>query len=54
MKAEIDQHGILCIKAETPLESYALNKWCDSNFSKPNESAINTQNITIQTGFESK
>jgi len=27
MKAEIDQHGVLTVTAETPLESYALDQW---------------------------
>lgn len=27
MKAEIDERGCLTIKAETPLESYALARW---------------------------
>lgn len=27
MKAEIDEQGCLTVKAETPLESYALARW---------------------------
>lgn len=29
MRAEIDQFGCLRVMAETPLEAYALSKWCD-------------------------
>lgn len=31
MKAEINENGMLTIKTETPLESYALKKWLDEN-----------------------
>jgi len=27
MKAELDEHGVLTVKPETPTESYALKKW---------------------------
>jgi hypothetical protein len=30
MKATINEHGTLEIKAENSLESYALNKWYDN------------------------
>lgn len=51
MTATIDEHGMLTIKAETPLESYALNRWCDEQFSKENKPALYTNKITIQTGL---
>lgn len=51
MKATINEHGVLEIKAENALESYALNRWIDDNFSNPNEGAINTKNISINIGF---
>ena len=31
MKVEIDENGELTITPETPLESYALSKWCEDN-----------------------
>jgi len=31
MKVEIKKDGILNISAETELEAYALEKWCDDN-----------------------
>lgn len=33
MNASIDELGTLHVQAETPLESYALRKWADENFS---------------------
>lgn len=51
MKATIDENGQLIIQAETPLESYALNRWCDNNFSQRNELAIDTNNILVKTGL---
>lgn len=29
MKANIDENGVLRIKAETPIESYALDRWAE-------------------------
>jgi hypothetical protein len=34
MTAEIDSDGLLMIRAETPLESYALKQWCDNQMNK--------------------
>lgn len=31
MKATINEQGYLCISAETPLESYALRRWSETN-----------------------
>jgi len=31
MKVEINEQGLLTIKAETPTERYALRKWCEEN-----------------------
>jgi len=31
MKATIDAKGMLTIESETPLESYALQKWCNDH-----------------------
>ena len=52
MKATINECGILQIQAETALESYALNQWVKNNFSKPNEQAIDTNNIVINVGWD--
>ena len=47
MKVSIDEKGMMLIEAETPLESYALSKWCDDYM-------VNNHNdhITIKTGIE--
>lgn len=29
MKASIDEHGVLTVAPETPLEAYAIRKWSD-------------------------
>jgi len=52
MIATINERGMLEIKVENALESYALNQWANNNFSKENTGAIDTKNITIHTGFE--
>lgn len=31
MRVTIDRHGVLKIEAQTPLEAYALGKWCGDN-----------------------
>ena len=51
MTVAIDEYGMLNIQAETELESYALNKWCDDNFSRSGCKSIDTNNITINVGF---
>ena len=35
MIAYLDENGYLHIEAETPLESYALNKWQEENTDEP-------------------
>lgn len=32
MKAEIDEKGLMTIKAETPMEAYALRQWSRDAF----------------------
>lgn len=50
MKVEIDAKGIMIIESETPLESYAIRKWCDENPLFPNVLFIYTSgNNTEQT-----
>ena len=51
MTATIDEHGMLLIQANTSLESYALSRWCDKNFSGANKPGIDTNNITINVGI---
>jgi len=46
MKAEINESGMLTIKAETPLEAYALQKWTDYNLPK-----IDCENICISINY---
>lgn len=47
MIAEIDAKGVLMIKAETPVESYALVCW-----TKANVSTIGTRNILFDPDEE--
>ena len=44
MKVELDKDGLLSIKAETELESYALGKWVKDN--------PNNEKILLQWGLE--
>jgi len=50
MKATINESGMLFIKAETPIESYALNQWCTNN-AVPDQ-GFNTNNIVVDIGLE--
>lgn len=34
MKVDISAEGVLTIRAETEIESYALRKWGDENYGK--------------------
>ncbi len=52
MTATINEHGMLLIQANTPLESYALNKWVEENFDFQNKADYKTSNITINVGIE--
>jgi hypothetical protein len=45
MKATIDEKGVLTVASETPLESYALRKWFESNSCQGKDGA------TIRTSF---
>ena len=40
MKATIDKDGILQIKAQTSIESYALEKWWDGYSSKKGKESL--------------
>ena len=44
MKVELDKDGLLSIKAETELESYALSKWVKDN--------PNNEKILLKWGLE--
>lgn len=44
MKVELDKDGLLIIKAETELESYALGKWVKDN--------PNNEKISLEWGLE--
>lgn len=35
MKVSIDETGMMTIESETPLEAYALKKWCEENVDEP-------------------
>lgn len=60
MKATMDETGCITIKAETPLESFALRKWCEVamrkverfNDTKPEYSYISTQHLLVDTSSE--
>lgn len=41
MKVTINENGMLIIKAETPLEAYALKKWSNEN------EKLDCKNITL-------
>lgn len=48
MKATIDELGMLSIKAENPLESYAIQKWADQNMGE--NGIVDGRNLTICFG----
>jgi len=52
MKATINEHGKLSVQAETPLESYALDRWAEDNFFLKEEGITKTENIIINVGFK--
>lgn len=49
MITEIKSHGELRISAETELESYALNQWCEANISV--NGLIDSSNLIIHSGL---
>lgn len=50
MKADLDECGILNIRAETPIEAYALNQWGNANFST--DGNIKNPNIVVHTRLD--
>ncbi len=50
MITDIDQDGIMTIKPETPLEAYALKKWCADALT--DEGTTSTAKLLINTALE--
>lgn len=53
MKVTITEHGYLSIKAETPLESYALNAWVEKNMRNQEKPEFGPAMI-LDTSFEAE
>lgn len=51
MKADLNKEGILKIKAETELESYALKKWLEDNMEIVGNQKIN-KGIVVCYGLD--
>ena len=46
MKTDINVEGTMTISAETPLEGYALRRWCEENIDS--RGVFNADNILIK------
>jgi len=51
MKTSINKDGILTIKSENEIESYALNKWLEDNYRNPKESDLDGYVIDAKSVF---
>jgi hypothetical protein len=51
MKTSINKDGILTIKSENEIESYALNKWLKDNYRNPKESDLDEYVIDAKSVF---
>ena len=46
MRADINMHGALTLRAETELESYALRNWCEEHFDERAE-VVDTEKLVF-------